>query len=226
MALVAVCAQASVYDETYTVNTTIPNGNPVGVTFSETVSSADLPAGSVISDLTVGLNVSGGYNGGLVAYLVSPNGTLVSLLNQPGVSGSNPFGYGGSGLNITLADGNTSIQSASETPGVVFTGTYGAAGTLSSVNGSVADGDWTLYFANLASGTGSGNSELVSWTLNLTAVPEPADMALALFAGLLTLWWGLGSLWNSSRANRTESNFNFAPERTVSSKAGDANIGH
>ncbi len=177
--LVAACAQASVYDESYTVNTVIPNGNPVGVAFSENVSSADLPAGSVISGLTVGLDISGGYNGGLVAYLVAPNGTLVSLLDQPGVSGSNPFGYSGSGLNVTLADGSpNNIQSTSETAGSVFTGTYGAAGSLSSVNGVEADGNWTLFFANLSSG--GANGELTSFTLNFTAVPE-------------CKWWGLGS---------------------------------
>ncbi len=177
MILVAACARASVYDETYNVNTYIPNGNPVGLAFSENVSGADLPAGSVISGLTVGLNISGGYNGGLVAYLVAPNGTLVSLLNQPGIS-SSPFGYGGSGLNVTLADGNPGIQSASETPGVQFTGTYGAAGSFSSVYGSASDGNWTLFIANLTSG--GANGELNSFTLNFTAVPE-------------SMWWGLGS---------------------------------
>ena len=78
MMLVAVCVRGSVYDETYTEDTVIPNGNPVGVTFSENITSADLPAGSVISGLSVGLDISGGYNGGLVAYLVAPNGTLVA----------------------------------------------------------------------------------------------------------------------------------------------------
>jgi subtilisin-like proprotein convertase family protein len=202
MMLAATCAQASVYDETYTVNTVIPNGNPVGVTFSEDVTSADLPAGSVISDLTVGLNISGGYNGGLVAYLVAPNGTLVYLLNQPGVSGSNPFGYEGSGLNVTLADGNPSIQSTSETPGVQLTGTYGAAGSLSSDDGSVADGDWTLFFANLSGG--GANGELNSFTLNFTAVPEPVGLALGIFAGLLGLCWSLKLCWFPGMAAQKE----------------------
>ena len=176
----AVCAKGSMYSDTYTVNTVIPSGNPVGITFSESITSGDLPAGSTVSGLSVGLDISGGYNGGLVAYLVAPNGTLVMLLNQPGVTGGNPFGYGGSGMNVTLEDGYTSIDSSSETPGSLFTGTYGAAGTLASANGSSADGTWTLFFANLDSGTGSGSSELLNFTLNITAVPEPA-------------WWGVGS---------------------------------
>ncbi len=201
MMLVAACAQASVYDETYTVDTVIPNGNPVGVMFSENVSSADLPAGSVISGLTVGINISGGYNGGLVAYLVAPNGTYVSLLNQPGTT-SNPFGYGGSGLNVTLADGNPSIQTTSETDGVLFSGTYGADGSLSSVNGLQADGDWTLFFANLSSG--GANGELTSFSLNFTAVPEPVEMGLEIFAGLVGLWCVLGVIWKLPMAKWVE----------------------
>ncbi len=193
---IAACAWGSVYDETYTVNTVIPSGSPVGITLSENISSANLPAGSVISALSVGLNISGGYNGGLVAYLVAPNGTLVYLLNQPGAGGSNPFGYAGSGLNVTLADGNPGIQSSSETPGAVFTGTYGAAGSLSSVNGSVADGEWELFFANLDSGVGS--SELTSFTLDLIAVPEPVGVGLLIFAGLAGLWCCLNVCWKKT----------------------------
>ncbi len=184
MLVAGLCARGSVSYSTpgNSVNIVIPNGNPVGVAFNVDVTSGDIPAGYVISGLTVGLDISGGYNGGVVAYLVAPNGTLVSLLNQPGVSGSNPFGYEGSGLNVTLADGSANnIQSTSETPGVQFTGTYAAAGSLSSLNGTVADGDWTLFFANLSSG--GANGELNSFTLNLTAVPEPVTWALIIFSG-------------------------------------------
>jgi len=196
------CARGSVSYSTpgNSVNTTIPNGNPVGVAFNVDVTSGDIPAGYVISDLTVGLNISGGYNGGLVAYLVAPNGKLVQLLNQPGVSGSNPFGYGGSGLNVTLADGNPSIQSTSESPGILFSGTYGAAGSLSSLNGTVADGDWTLFFANLSSGGASG--ELTSFTLNLTAVPEPVGVGLWIFGGLMVIYWSLGKSWKKLKQGK------------------------
>ena len=53
------------------------------MTFAGSVS--DIPVGSVVLELTVELNISGGYNGDLYAYLVAPNGTLVVLMNQPGV---------------------------------------------------------------------------------------------------------------------------------------------
>lgn len=123
------------------------------------------------------------------AYLVSPNGTLVTLMNQPGV-GVNGFGASGAGMNITLEDSgaaNGSIQN--ETGGSVLSGTYNAAGSLSGFNDSAADGTWTLFFADLSSG--GGTSTLNSWTLGITAVPEPVTLALGGFTVLLLAGLGL-----------------------------------
>ena len=176
----------------------IPDGNPVGVTFVGTVS--DIPSdGTVRGVLTVGLNISGGYNGDLYAYLVAPNGTMVVLLNQPGVTGGNQFGYGGAGLSVTLSDSaSTSIQNANETDGVQFTGTYQAAGSLANFNGSVADGTWTLFFADMSSG--GGTSTLNSWSLDITAVPEPVNVALGIFGALLG---GLGLVRHHATKRRS-----------------------
>src|SRR5271168_122322 len=101
--LAAGSARATLYTETFDSGNevgAIPVGNPVGITFSGTVS--DVPAGQTLDNLTVTLDVSGGVNGSLYAYLVAPNGTAVTLLNQPGVTGGNPFGGFGSGLSVTL----------------------------------------------------------------------------------------------------------------------------
>ena len=171
--------RGSLYTETFNgVNVAIPDGNPVGVSLTETVS--DIPGGSTVGSLTVDLSVSGGYNGNLYAYLVAPNGTLVMLLNQPGATISNPFGYVGSGLNVTLSDTAAgSIQTTPETPGSVFSGTFQATGTLGAVSDSPADGTWTLYFADEVAG--GGQATLNDWSLNITAVPEPTNLALIIF---------------------------------------------
>ncbi len=60
--LVATCARGSVNYSAgpITEDTVIPNGNPVGVTFNMDITSSDVPAGDVISGLTVGLDISGG----------------------------------------------------------------------------------------------------------------------------------------------------------------------
>jgi len=194
--LAVACAHGALYIEDFNnVNTTIPEGNPVGVAFSGTVGDA---GGSAVSDVTVTLNVSGGYNGYLYSYLVAPNGTMTVLLNQPGVTGSNPFGYSGSGLNVTLSDaGGSGIQTTTEPAGVPFTGTYQAAGSLANLSGSAADGTWTLYFTDLSSG--GGPSELNSWSLGITAVPEPVGQALSVFGGLAGMCWCLGA-WRQRRA--------------------------
>jgi subtilisin-like proprotein convertase family protein len=166
--LAAADAHGALIENFNNVNTAIPEGNPVGVAFSGSVSDA---GGIAVGVLTVTLNVSGGYNGYLYSYLVAPNGTMTVLLNQPGVTGSNPFGYSGSGLNVTLSDtGGSSIQTTTEPAGVPFTGTYQAAGSLANLYGSPADGTWTLFFADLSSG--AGPAELNSWSLGITAVPD------------------------------------------------------
>ena len=163
----------------------ITDGNPVGVVFGGTFTAAN-PLDQVLG-ATVNLTITGGYNGDLYAYLIAPNGTLVVLMDQPGV-GVNGFGAYGSGMSLTLSDaGGTGIQS--ETSGSILSGTYQAAGSLSAMNGSAANGTWTLFFADLASG--GGQAELTGWTLNLTVVPEPVELALGLFAAMLLALAGL-----------------------------------
>ena len=164
----------------------IPDGNPVGVSFAGTYDQAT--PGATVSGLTVDLNISGGYNGNLYAYLVAPNGTLVMLLNQPGTTSGNPFGYAGSGLNVTLSDmASGSIQTTPETPGSIFGSglSYQAAGALSGFNGSVTDGTWTLFFADEVAG--GRQATLSDWSLNITAVPEPINVALGIFGSVVAM---------------------------------------
>ena len=180
---------------------TIPDGNPVGVSFTGTYDGA--ASGATVGSLTVDLSISGGYNGNLYAYLVAPNGTMVVLLNQPGVTVSNPIGYAGSGLNVTLTDattlgGNpvTGIQTTAETPGQLFSGTYNAAGTLGTFNNSSANGEWTLFFADMTAG--GGQSQLTGWSLNIMPVPEPTNLALIIF-GVGMVGFGIIRYFRSSR---------------------------
>lgn len=84
---------------------------------------------------------------------------------------------------ITLATN----QTWSATSGILtFNGNVNNVTNLLTIagnfNGSVADGTWTLFFADLASG--GGTSELNSWSLGITVVPEPINAALGLFGVL------------------------------------------
>src|SRR5208283_2467906 len=102
-------AQAAVeFGGDWTVNTAIPDGNPVGITTSQTFSN---PFNGFITSVNVDLNISGGYNGDLYGYLeyqdANNNIATEVLLNRVGTSASNPFGSSGSGFNVTLSDSGT-----------------------------------------------------------------------------------------------------------------------
>ena len=186
----------------YTINSTtlnlaISDGNVNGVSSTLAVSVAD----HQITGLSVTLNVSGGYNGDLYAYL-SYGGVLVPLVNRIGVGSGNPFGASGAGMNVTLTDGG-SLGDIHLAGNGTLSGTYSPDGrnisplsaaatfdsasrvSFSSYNSIDPNGTWTLFFADVSGG--GGNSTLNSWSMDITAVPEPVNLALGVFAGLLLL---------------------------------------
>lgn len=181
-------AASIVLDDNWAAGVAIPEGNPVGITASQTFSGL---SDGAIADVAVRLDISGGYNGGLYGYLVlqdaKGNTATEILLNEVGTSPSNPFGSAGSGFNVTLSDsgaGNGSIHNALGTPvgvwqpdsSLTLDGTFG---------GMSANGTWTLFLADKADG--GGVSTLNSWglTVNVTPVPEPSAAAFATGLGAL-----------------------------------------
>jgi subtilisin-like proprotein convertase family protein len=182
---------------TNTVNATVPDANPNGMAVSQNLSGV---IGSV-SSVTVALDITGGFNGDLYAYLVDPSGDISILLNRVGVTavgGNNYFGYGDSGFNIVLSDGSSNIHNyQSDSPTIVggqLTGTWAPDGRnidpqsapsvfdsaattadMSVFNSMVPNGQWTLFIADLSAG---GTSTLVSWGLTVVTVPEPQTWAM------------------------------------------------
>jgi len=177
--LILTSARAGLYTAAFTdISLTIPDANPVGVMFAGSVTN--VPSGWIVSGVTVQLNITNGYNGDLYGYLVAPNGTLVRLLNRPG-TGLIPFGASGPGMNITLQDGTTDhgpIQD--ETTSSFLIGSYNADQSMAGFNGSLADGAWTLFMADLS---GGGTGVLNSLTLNITATAAPVTVTLARHSG-------------------------------------------
>ena len=105
--LAALAGRASSTNQVFstgTVNLAVPVNNPLGLTSTLDVSGM---SGNT-ANLTVNLDITGGFNGNLYAYLVSPTSTTVFLLNRVGVGSGNPYGYGNTGFYITLdsASGN------------------------------------------------------------------------------------------------------------------------
>src|SRR5439155_13228459 len=193
-----------VYNSGFANSGNIPDGNPTGWSDSRTVSGI---TDFAITDVQVKLNISGGYNGDLYGYL-SHGGVLVPLLNRVGVTatgGGNSFGYSDAGFNVILSDSGTydihfyGAHSPSFNMNGQLTGTWQADGRsidpnsspgsfdsasrvgFSSYNGSNPNGSWTLFFADMSAGE---QSQVVSWELDISAVPEPVNMALAVFGAL------------------------------------------
>jgi len=210
--MLGLCAssQAALYIGSIPNGGIIQDGNLSGWTGAASVSGL---SGS-IATVQVNLNVTGGYNGDLYAYL-SYDGKLIPLLNRVGVGAGDSFGYSASGFNnITLADaGSLNIHSVASP---AANGTYLADGRnisplsapglfdttssatfASTFGGMNPNGDWTLFFAD-ASG-GGGTSTITSWSLDIiTAVPEPINVALGVFGGLFLI----GSLCRSERLQK------------------------
>jgi subtilisin-like proprotein convertase family protein len=208
--LLAGVARATLYTSTYDPDAAIPDGSSLGVTDTETISGIPEAGGtSIINNVDVNLDISGGYNGDLYGYLVlqSADGSTTTsiLLNRVGTTATDSFGSAGSGFDVTLTGGATAnlgdIHTATETAGAALTGTYLADGRavspfsvtdqsprtagLDTLNGVDANGTWTLFLADLSEG--GGQSTLVSWGLSISVVPEPVTWALLIFAPVLGL---------------------------------------
>lgn len=194
-ALLATTAHATLINwNSGTLNLAVPDANPVGIANSSSAVTTD---NNLITAVDVRLNISGGYNGDLYGYLVlqSSGGTATAiLLNRVGTTINNPFGSAASGFtSITLSDAGTlgNIHNPTTTPtsgSPVPTGSYTPDGASlnSTFSGLTANGTWTLFLADLAGG--GGQSQLMSWGLDVTVVPEPATWALIIFAlGIMAL---------------------------------------
>jgi subtilisin-like proprotein convertase family protein len=199
----AAFAGLTVYDKS--PNQDIPDGNTTGL--QSVIDVSGLP-NSVVS-VTVTLDILGGSNGDLYAYLANADGGFAVLLNRPGKTSGDPFGYDDAGLKLTLDDSAAnnvhnyqSVSYSLNTDGQL-TGLWKPDGrsvdpqkvvdtdapstALGDFNVHNPNGAWTLFVADLSGGNGSG--KLVSWGLNITTstpvVPEPRFQMTILGALLL-----------------------------------------
>ena len=192
-------AQAS-FTYTFTENAVIPDGSLVGAAFTHQLTEQGPALPGAITDLNVTLNLSGGWNGDLYAYLVHSSGFTV-LLNRVGRSGTSGPGYGDAGMDVKLDDLATVANGGLGDIHTYGTGPTTQDGTLaksytpdgrnvdpltgnmtplghydtalSSFNTLLGTGGWTLFVADVS---GGGVSTLNSWTLEIAAVPEPASL--------------------------------------------------
>jgi subtilisin-like proprotein convertase family protein len=210
MNLAAVGAWAQVYTtNSYSLTSSgtvaIPDGNLTGL--METFNVTGL--GGDISNVQLTLDITGGFNGDLYAYLTGPGGQMAVLLNRTGLSSVNPTGYGDPGFNVTFDDTALNIHGYGGNGNQQLTGMWapdgrninpqssGSAfdsastsanlGLFNGLNGNNANGSWTLYVADVVGGDGTANLSLDNTFLTITTVPEPQTMALAIAGGFLLL---------------------------------------
>jgi subtilisin-like proprotein convertase family protein len=194
---------------TFNAGVAIPDADASGLALGQNLTLSTLVG--PVNNVSVSLNISGGYNGDLYAYLAGPNGGFAVLLNRSGVTGANTFGYADTGFNVTLDGGAaTSLQYYQTTgyPGSLngsgqLTGTWQPSGLnldpqsdpslfptttptalLSSFNGNNPNGTWTLFLSDVSAG---GQATLVNWTLNIATAPEPGTIVLAALGGVAVL---------------------------------------
>ncbi len=201
------------------LNLAIPDGNLSGLANSQTVSGL---SGEIVS-ITVGLDIvgtgDGAFNGDYYATLVNSDGGFAVLLNRPGVTAENPFGYADNGMDITFDDSGDDVHDYQD-----FTYTLDSAGQLlgtwapdgrnvspldvldttpqtamlSDFYGTSADGTWTLFVADCSNGA---TGELAGWSLDIQtiAVPEPTAIPLALIGGVLAI---TSRFWRQNKTPR------------------------
>ena len=191
---------------TFSVNRTIPDDDQTGFADTRIISSSL----TNLHKLQVALNILGGYNGDLYAYLYFTNSIQQSsaftvLLNRPGRTATDEFGYGDSGMNIVFGNDapNGDIhtyRTVIDPQGGVLTGLWqpdarnvhpafsldsvARTADMSGFTGLNPSGSWTLFMADNSS---FGVATLQSWQVNLIAVPEPKSVSLAAFSLLLLL---------------------------------------
>jgi subtilisin-like proprotein convertase family protein len=181
------------------LNLGIPDGSPSGLANVQDVSSVI----TQIDSVKVTLNVTGDFNGDLYAYLQHGSG-LAILLNRPGRTAGNLFGYDDGGFDVTLddfaaEDVHTYQEQTTPGSGNPLTGTWIPDGRamdpdlvvetdpqtamLSSFAGGDANGEWTLFVADISGGDAN---QLVSWSVEVNGIPEPGTVSLLVMgAGLL-----------------------------------------
>jgi subtilisin-like proprotein convertase family protein len=151
-------------------NAAIPDNLPAGVT--DVISVSDVFS---VEDLNVDLVITHTWVGDLEVQLMSPMGTIVELVVQPGdatdVNGA-PFGCPEDNYNIILDDegGGSSIEALCQV-GMTSPPNYTPNNPLSAFDGQAALGPWTITVIDTA---GSDIGTLNQWSLHFSSAGQPA----------------------------------------------------
>ena len=180
---------------------TISGGDGFGYVFSGTYTGLPAPIEPLGYNVEVQLNITGGYNEGLYAYIIAPDGTASALIADSGTlySGATPanpgtehinfFNYAGSTIAGVIGEAtiNDTVRPA-DAPIIISDATIAAWGSQ----------NWSLLIGY--SDTSYAGATLNSWSLDLVPVPEPVSLSLGIFAAMLLCLAGVNRFWRTSVA--------------------------
>jgi hypothetical protein len=196
--------QAALYTYNFgNINAVIPDNSGTGYANNQTIDEGTqlnfLGGNLSIASVVVRLDISGGMNGDLYAYVrhQTANGTgFTVLLDRVGTAPGNPLGstlsgFGPDGLGnpfrLTDSAAYGDVHNAAD-PGYNghLAGTWRvdqsvAGNSFTSFQGLNPLGTWSLFLADYS---GENVSTLNGWGLEITAVPEPVTVAGLIFSGL------------------------------------------
>ena len=209
LGLVALTAGATLTWNSGTLNSVVPDNNTSGWVNSTLISgeTGTIQPGSLL----VNVNLSGGWNGDLYAYLVNSSGGFAVLLDRVGMGeGVGSFGYGDGGMNVTFSATGANGDIHAYGGNVLFSGIPSGAympdtSGLTSASGSLSsfmnpNGTWSLFIADLNAG---GVTTVQSWGLqmDIVAVPEVETWIAAALAGAFGAFWVNRQIWVGTKRN-------------------------
>ena len=124
------------------------------------------------------------YNSEIVLRLISPGGTTVGLINPNTFFGQTP------GTTVTFTFDESSLNPIGGNS--LVSGTFNPTGNLNDFIGEDGNGNWTLFFEDVASGD---PLSINSFSVTVNTVPEPASTLGLVVIGAL----GLASKFGKSR---------------------------
>lgn len=137
----------------------IPDNNPTGASSTATVAGVPGPLTSV----QVSVNLTHTWVGDLIFTLTSAEGTVVTLLDRPGVPASGA-GCSDDNVVVTFVDGQANPEDTCAGSGTWPVTLAAPVTALSTLNGEDANGTWTL---NISDNAGADLGTLNSWELIL-----------------------------------------------------------
>lgn len=202
-------AWSQIFAFDFEVESSIPDDTSTGIADIQTLQ----PMESRIESVSIRLELSAepgfsGFLGDLYAY-IEHAGRIAVLLNRPGRTLEAPFGYADNqALDVRFSDTGPDVHVHRPLDGTPLsgplTGTFTPDGRatdpalvldtdartlfLDAFTGLPADGEWTLFLADLS---GGGRHRLVGWSLELELAEIPELPVFIPAAGLVATGWFL-----------------------------------